>query len=236
MNALIEFFGRFHPVLVHLPIGFLLLALVFQWLSRKESYRMIVPAIRVAFLLGMISAVVSCLSGWSLSSSGEYDEVTLDLHKWFGISVAVFSAIGYWFSIKSPSLIKNSLSVLTLLLIIITGHLGGTLTHGEGFLTKGIFGNTTDSTKSARKKIANVQEAVVYTDIVEPIMMDKCGSCHSAKKQKGGLRIDGKEWILKGGKDGQVFVSGNPTGSELYKRVYLIHWKKSICHPKANHS
>lgn len=232
MNALIEFFGRFHPVLVHLPIGFLLLALVFQWLSRKESYRMIVPAIRVAFLLGMISAVVSCLSGWSLSSSGEYDEAALDLHKWFGISVAVLSAIGFWVSAKPPSLIKNSLSVLTLLLIIITGHLGGTLTHGEAFLTKGIFGNTTDSTKSARKKIANVQEAVVYTDIVEPIMMDKCGSCHSAKKQKGGLRIDGKEWILKGGKDGQVFVSGNPTGSELYKRVLLDPLEEKHMPPK----
>ena len=41
--------------------------------------------------------------------------------------------------------------------------------------------------------------------------MDKCGGCHSAKKQKGGLRMDGKEWILKGGKDGLVFVSGNAT-------------------------
>jgi uncharacterized membrane protein len=133
MNALIDFFGRFHPVLVHLPIGFLLLALILQWLSRREKYMAILPAIRVAFLLGMISAVLSCLSGWLLSMGGEYDEATLDLHKWFGISVAIFSLIGYIFSAKPNSVLKNILSITTVVLIIITGHLGGTLTHGKGF-------------------------------------------------------------------------------------------------------
>lgn len=220
MNALIEFFGRFHPVLVHLPIGFLLLALILQWLSRKEKYMAILPAIRVSFLLGMISAIVSCLSGWSLSLGGEYDEATLDLHKWFGISVAVFSLIGYVFSAKPSSLLKNVLSITTVVLIIITGHLGGTLTHGEGFLTKGIF-TSKDSSKSARKVIANVQDAQVFEDIIQPILIDKCGGCHSAKKQKGGLRIDGKDWILKGGKDGKVFVQGDANASELYKRIIL---------------
>ena len=127
MNALIEFFGRFHPVLVHLPIGLLLLALILQWLSRKEKYLAILPAISVSFLLGMICATVSCLSGWSLSLGGEYDEATLDLHKWFGISVAVFSLVGYFFSAKPNSLLKNLLSFTTVVLIIITGHLGGTL-------------------------------------------------------------------------------------------------------------
>jgi uncharacterized membrane protein len=220
MNALIEFFGRFHPVLVHLPIGFLLLALILQWLGRKEKYMAILPAIRVAFLLGMLSAVVSCLSGWSLSLGGEYDESTLDLHKWFGISVAVFSLIGYWFSAKPNSALKNILSITTVILIIITGHLGGTLTHGEGFLTKGVF-TSKDSARSARKVIANVQEAIVFADIIQPILIDKCGGCHSAVKQKGGLRLDGKEWILKGGKDGKVFVQGDANASELYKRIIL---------------
>src|ERR1700741_1173131 len=181
MNVLLEFFGRLHPALVHLPIGFLLLALVLQWLGRKEKYAMILPAIRIAFLLGMISAVFSCLSGLTLSSGGEYDEETLSFHKWFGISVAVFSIIGYLFCAKPNSIIKNILSFVTLLLIIIAGHLGATLTHGEGFLTKGLF-QKTDSTKSVRKNIAHVQEALVFADIIQPILADKCGGCHSSKK------------------------------------------------------
>lgn len=231
MNILIDFFGRFHPVLVHLPIGFLLLALILQWLMRKEKYNNILPAVRIAFLLGMISAVLSCLSGLSLSSGGEYDEETLNLHKWFGISVAVFSLIGYVYAAKPNSQIKNILSVITLLLIIITGHLGGTLTHGEGFLTKGIF-QSKDSAKSARKIISNVQEVQVFADIIQPILLDKCSGCHSAKKQKGGLRLDEKEWIIKGGKDGKIFVSGNPNASELYKRIILDPLEEKHMSPK----
>lgn len=221
MNTMLEFFGRFHPVLVHLPIGFLLLALLFQWMGRKEKYSGFLPAVRFTFLLGMISAILSCISGLLLSSNGEYDEATLNLHKWFGISVAVLSAIGYWLAAKQHSLLKNILSVITLLLIIVTGHLGGTLTHGEGFLTKGIISNAKDSTSSNKKIIADVQEAIVFADIIQPILIDKCGGCHSATKQKGGLRLDGKEWILKGGKEGNTFIPGNTAGSELYKRITL---------------
>lgn len=220
MSNLFAFIGNFHPVLVHLPIGFLLLALLFQWLNGKEKYAGILPAVRVAFLVGMISAVLSCITGWSLSSGGEYDEDTLDLHKWMGISVAVISLAGYFLSGKPDSILKKSISVMAFLLIIITGHLGGTLTHGEGFLTKA-FNNKTDSGRSARKTIANVQEAQVFADIIQPIFHDKCGGCHSATKQKGGLRLDGKDWVLKGGKDGQVFAPGNPAKSELYKRTQL---------------
>ena len=232
MNAFIEFFGRFHPVFVHLPIGFLLLALVFQWMARKEKYMAILPAIKIAFLLGVISAVVSCLTGWSLSSGGEYDETTLDYHKWMGISVTVVSFAGYWLADKPDTIFKNVLSITTFVFIIITGHLGGTLTHGDGFLTKDLSGSGTDSTKSARKTIADVQEAVVYADIIQPILTDKCGGCHSAKKQKGGLRLDAQEWILKGGKEGKVFVSGNPTGSELYKRTLLDPLEEKHMPPK----
>jgi uncharacterized membrane protein len=207
--------------LVHLPIGFLLLALVFQWLSRKEKYHNLLPAVRLSFLLGMISAVLSCLSGLMLSSGGEYDEAALGLHKWFGISVAMISAMGYWFSKKSSSALKNILSLILLALIIVTGHLGGTLTHGEGFLTKGIIQSAKDSNTSARKIIADVQEAVVFTDLIQPILTDKCGGCHSAAKQKGGLRLDGEEWILKGGKEGKIYAPGNAAASELYKRIIL---------------
>jgi uncharacterized membrane protein len=231
MRNLIALIGNFHPVLVHLPIGFLLLAILFQLLSGKEKYAGILPAVRIAFLLGMISAVLSCITGWSLSSGGEYDEDTLDYHKWMGISVAIISLLGYLLSNKPNSILKKSISVLSFLLIIITGHLGGTLTHGKGFLTKA-FSNLSDSGKPARKTIANVQEAQVFADIIQPILQDKCGGCHSATKQKGGLRLDGKDWILKGGKDGKVFESGNPMGSELYKRSALDPLEEKHMPPK----
>jgi uncharacterized membrane protein/Leucine-rich repeat (LRR) protein len=232
MNRLIGFFGNFHPALVHLPIGFLLLALILQWLSVKEKYTGILPAVRVSFLLGMISAVLSCLSGLSLSSGGEYDESTLEFHKWFGISVAVFSAIGYLYSAKPETALKKTISIVTFVLIIVTGHLGGTLAYGEGFLTKGLTNSSDSSGKLTRKPIPNVQEAGVFTDIIQPVLHTKCGGCHSAVKQKGGLRLDGKEWILKGGKDGKVFISGQPGNSEMYKRVLLDPLEEDHMPPK----
>lgn len=232
MDTAFTFIGNFHPVLVHLPIGFLLLGLVFQWLGRKEKYRELQPAVRIAFLLGMASAVLSCISGWFLSAGGEYDDTTLSLHKWMGITVAAVSLVAYLWADKPDSGLKKIISVLAFLLIIVTGHLGGTLTHGEGFLTKALGNNSADSTKSARKAIVNVQEALVYADIIQPVLQEKCAGCHSATKQKGGLRLDTKEWILKGGKDGQVFISGNPTGSELYKRVVMDPLEEKHMPPK----
>ena len=49
-----EFIGHFHPVLVHLPIGILLLALLLQWLSGKEKYAGLESAIPIAYLAGSI--------------------------------------------------------------------------------------------------------------------------------------------------------------------------------------
>ena len=213
-----DFIGHFHPVLVHLPIGMLLLALLLQWLITKENYAPLQPAIPVAYLAGSIGAVLSCISGWFLSSGGGYEEATLDLHRWMGISVAVISAIGYYFSYRKNDRFLKWAALLLFVLIFVTGHMGGTLTHGEGYLTKAFSANAKDSIV-ARKVIVNAQEAVVFSEIIQPVLRQKCYNCHSQTKQKGGLRLDSQEWMLKGGKDGFVLRAGNPEASELYKRV-----------------
>jgi len=226
-----EFIGHFHPVLVHLPIGILLLALLLQWLSGKEKYAGLESAIPIAYLAGSITAVMSCFSGWLLASGGEYDETTLDLHRWLGISVAVIAAAGYYFSYRKKNIFLKWIAMLLFSLIMVAGHLGGTLTHGEGYLTKAFSADAKDSTVTA-KAIANTQEAVVFTDIIQPVLQQKCYKCHAQAKQKGGLRLDGKEWLLKGGKDGQIVSAGNPESSELYKRVVLDPLEEKHMPPK----
>ena len=228
---LTQLIGNFHPVLVHLPIGFLLLAVVLQLLARNEKYASLQNAISIAFLLGTISALLSCITGWTLASGGDYDETTLFWHRWLGLAVAFISSVGYIFSKNSLNKTKTVIAIILSLLIFITGHLGGTLTHGEGFLTKG-FQSNTDSAKSTRKTIANVQEAMVFDDIIQPMLKDKCTGCHNANKQKGGLRLDGKDWILKGGKDGKVLDIGKAEASELYKRVVMDPLEEKHMPPK----
>ena len=110
------------------------------------------------------------------------------------------------------------ISIALLIVITLTGHFGGTLTHGAGYLTKG---SVASKIVKSKPTITNAQEAVLYTDIIQPIVEEKCYGCHSQIKQKGKLRLDSKEWILKGGEDGIIIHNGNALKSELYKRIIL---------------
>src|SRR5581483_4179155 len=45
---------------------------------------------------------------------------------------------------------------------------------------------------------------------VRPVLVENCLSCHGTKKQMGGLRLDSREAMLKGGDNGPVIVPGDP--------------------------
>ena len=215
-----EFFGHFHVVLVHLPIGILLLACVFQWLERRPKFSSLHAATNIALLIGMICAILSALTGYLLSFSGDYDEGLVITHQWFGISVAAVSIAMFYYHSKAASFkTQVSVSILLFVLIIITGHLGGSLTHGSDYLTKSW--SLTSDTVAQRKPIPNVQEAMVYSDIIQPILQTKCYSCHGKNKQKGKLRMDDSLRLMKGGKDGPVIIPGNAEKSEMAKRLSL---------------
>ena len=221
METIINFIGHFHPVLVHLPIGILLFAIVLQLLSKWEKFNQLTNALHLAYLLGAISAVFSCFTGLALANNGDYDADLVFKHQWLGISVAVISLTGYYLIKKNKTVYSKWLSYLLLLLIILTGHLGGTLTHGEGYLTIDVAKEEGGLIKNDKPIITNAQEALVYKDIIQPILKDKCYGCHSAIKQKGKLRLDEKEWILKGGEDGIIIHAGEAMSSTIYKNILL---------------
>jgi uncharacterized membrane protein/mono/diheme cytochrome c family protein len=216
-----ELIGHLHPVLVHLPIGILLLACFFQLLSAREKYSYLQPAIGITLFWGMLSAVVSCITGYLLSNSGDYDDELVGKHQWLGISVACVAVIYYLlYQFKAILKYKWALPVVLIFLITLTGHLGGSLTHGSDYLT-GSFKNIIADTVVVKKPIPNVQEVVAYTDIIQPLLQSKCYSCHGANKQKGKLRMDETDLLMKGGKDGSVIEAGNADESELIKRILL---------------
>jgi len=55
---------------------------------------------------------------------------------------------------------------------------------------------------------------------VRPLLVENCYSCHGGKKQKGGLRLDSLEAILKGGEAGPAVVPGKPGESLLVEAVH----------------
>jgi len=56
---------------------------------------------------------------------------------------------------------------------------------------------------------------------IRPVFAEHCYSCHSdkAEKVKGGLRLDSRAALLKGGDTGPVIVPGDPEASLLIKAV-----------------
>lgn len=231
------FIGRFHPVLVHLPIGFLLLAGLLEIGRLANKIEVKESTITFVLFWSAIGATFSCLAGYLLSLGGGYEANLLEKHKWQGIWVAVASWIA-WMA-KSEFVISKipllSLFYLPGLLIgglftMIAGHYGGSLTHGEGYLTqetpepfRGWLGMEPKPEKGADeiKPIADVNNALVFQDVVNPIIKARCVQCHNANKSKGDLRMDNSEFLKKGGENGPVFVAGKGEESELIKRCLL---------------
>jgi uncharacterized membrane protein/mono/diheme cytochrome c family protein len=218
--SLPDLIGRFHPVLVHLPIGILLLACFFQFLILKPRFAVLQPAIPSMFFWGMIGAVLSCISGYMLSLSGDYEGDLVGRHQWMGIFTAILSLVLYLlYQFSVSETIARWISLGIIVLVTITGHLGGSLTHGTDYLSEGL--NSDDDKGPVLKAIPNIQEATLYTDVVQPLLQAKCYSCHGANKQKGKLRLDQQEFILKGGKEGKVIEPGKADESEMIERMLL---------------
>lgn len=168
----------------------------------------------------MIGAVLSCITGYMLSLSGEYDEELAGRHQWLGIFTAVVTLglyIAHRFSIQTK--MAALISAVLIVLVSITGHLGGSLTHGTGYLVEGL--NSEDEGELIMKPIPNIQEAVLYTDVVQPLLQSKCYTCHGLNKQKGKLRLDQQQFILKGGKEGKVLEPGKADESTMIERMML---------------
>ncbi|WP_121356557.1 c-type cytochrome domain-containing protein [Flavisolibacter nicotianae] len=227
-----EFIGRFHPVLVHLPIGILLIGILLQWLSAYPKYNVSEPVIKIVLLIGTFSAILSCITGFLLSGSGDYDDDLVSWHMWMGIGVAAASLLFMQrILVKKNDMVTKATSISLLMLIILTGHLGGSLTHGSDYLTASL--EPISDTLPKRKPIANIQEANVYNDVIQPVLQTKCYSCHSARRQKGGLRMDDPQLLMKGGKDGEIILAGKSDQSEMVKRLLLPREDEHHMPPKA---
>ena len=207
--------GRLHPVFVHLPIGILLFAALLFFASKKQRFANLAAAVAPALAIGSFFSILSCITGYLLSISDAYNEAIIFKHQWLGIATALTSIVSYFMYQKKSAMFGTLIIVLTTL-IMVTGHYGGTLTHGADYLTASF-----NSTTETKKVIANIDEAVVYTDIIEPILATKCYSCHGESKQKGKLRLDLPNYIMQGGEEGKVLTPYQPGSSEMINRILL---------------
>jgi len=235
------FLGRFHPLIVHLPIGFLLLAGVFGLLTFKEKFANLKPAYLLSLLLGAISAVLAVILGFLLAGSGGYDQETLSWHKWMGIGVAVIAIVLYFINVRPEIKLNYNLNKLLiplmLLVLTIAGHFGGNLTHGSQYLTEHApeFVKTLAGLKPQGPQpqpVTNLDSAVVFRDLILPVLQTKCKSCHGAEKQKGSLVLTSHPEIMIGGESGRAVVAGQAEESEMVKRILLPEDHEDVMPPE----
>jgi cytochrome c len=58
-----------------------------------------------------------------------------------------------------------------------------------------------------------------YTSNVQPIFQANCYRCHGGMNHRGGLNIQTRAGMLKGGHDGTVLVPGDPAKSLLVRLI-----------------
>ncbi len=223
----IQFFGRFHALIVHLPIGFIIIAVLFEGLAWKKKIDL-KAAISYAFLVGGFAAVLAVVLGLMLANDGGYNETALGLHKWTAIAMTVLTFLLYGVNRKKNTQIwaKKSYPVLMGLVVVllsVAGHYGGNLTHGSTYL----FEHAPRPLQALagiapkRERVTNIETALVFEDAISFIFEKKCNVCHNSDKAKGDLLLTDKASILNGGSGGAVVVAGAAKKSELYKRVTL---------------
>lgn len=232
MEIIKQLLGRLHPLIVHLPIGFILIGLLLQWYDRKrKEHQNVIPLI---FKWGGISAVFACITGYLQYLGEGYAFDTVKWHLWAGIATALFSFIlfaklaGLKAMQTARKLPISVFSVFLFILLSYTGHQGGNITHGSDYLVeplpnnfKSALGFETFEEKEIVLNEATWENALIYEEVIAPILNNKCVSCHNPKKTKGGLLLHNAEAILKGGENGEVLLAKNSDNSELYHRMTL---------------
>ncbi|MFM9909511.1 MAG: DUF1549 domain-containing protein [Chitinophagaceae bacterium] len=223
-----SFLGRLHPMIVHFPISLLFIALLMEIIAWKKKSTFLKPAINLLVIIGAISAMLAVIFGLLLSNTDEYElSNALSIHQWTGIATMVLSSLAalvYW---KGSPRIQKVLLSLTVIGVIVAGHFGATLTRGEDYLLSTLpWKSATTSIDSSfiqasNKGVLSEEQVQQLTLNVRTIFAHNCTNCHGEAKRKGDLRLDKKEFIMKGGEDGAVIIPGNPEESDLIRRIKL---------------
>ncbi len=223
LPIVLEWVGRGHVLFLHLPIGFICLLPILYWIRKELSPELFEKLFLFFLNLCGISAAISGILGFFLSKEGGYDEQILCLHQYLGVftSVIVYLFVLFFYKIQSSKLLYVVL--LVFISVILTGHFGGAITHGEAFLWEKI--------QNPAAKEENLNRSAFELAVL-PIIKEKCQNCHNDKKSKGGLNLTDVSKILKGGKNGPLWKVGDALNSHIIERANLPLDDKKHMPPK----
>jgi len=227
LPAYFQVAGRMHPLVLHFPIVLLLLASIWETTMQAKSPPLVQNIGDGLLLSSAVSAAISALMGLFLSKEGGYEENTLFWHQWSGISISViawgwYSFRGFFRGIKFAI---RAIGAISLIILLIAGHKGATLTHGENYLLAPV-------TPETQGPVVLLEDALVYEHVVRPILKEKCMNCHNSAKSKGDLNMETEALLLKGGKNGVLWDSAAKHLGLLLQRIHLPLEEKEHMPPK----
>lgn len=223
--------GRLHPLVVHLPIGFIAALAILEgaalWQMRRKGHATIaVPPLLV--LLVAVSTSIAAATGHLLAGEPGYESAAVDRHRHFGVALAIFAFLMWLFHVSRIRFGYLALLGVVCGLVAITGHLGGSMTHGEDFLTFSLpekksnqESASRETSESSTTQAPSPIAADMFAEKIRPIFDRACVQCHGEAKKKGGLALHDRASIEKGGDTGPMFVVGKPGESDIVRRLNL---------------
>lgn len=226
LPALLQVVGRMHPLALHFPIVLLIITFVWEIFVPKKEYFFLLNASDWLLLLTAFTAILAALMGFFLSTEGGYDGEQIFLHKWTGVFIALISM--FWYAFRKVIRRKKAIAVITGLSamagILVAGHQGAVITHGENFLLAPI-------TPVKKKAMVLLEDAIAYEHVIKPILDAKCISCHNRSKAKGELVMETEALLLKGGKNGRLWDTTATDFGLMMKRIHLSKDEKEHMPP-----
>lgn len=226
-SDIVLFFGHLHPLVVHLPIGLLILVALLELLALVPRFKQVNSNAGVILALVVPGAGVAALCGWLLSQAGGYQENLLHWHKWAGISTAIACAIAALFYRLNLKTAYRWCLFPSVILLVVAGHYGGSLTHGSDYFVRyapapfrSWFGTQPKAPPPQTNQVEMAQ-LNAFSGVIQPVLQQNCISCHGPEKSKGALRLDTFDGVAKGGKSGPAIVAGKAADSEILKRIRL---------------
>ncbi|MDQ2656959.1 MAG: peptidylprolyl isomerase [Bacteroidota bacterium] len=211
--AVLQSFGRLHPLLLHLPIGLLLVTVILLYTRRYFDEKSLDELTGVLLHFTALTASLTTLMGLFLSLEGAFGAEQLWLHKWLGVALS-FLCWGM-IAVRNNLKLLKSIGLAGVILLIFTGHYGANLTHGEDFVWAPL--------QEDEPRVARVitDSTSLFAATIEPIIESKCYGCHNAKKAKGNLVLTSLESMMKGGETGALWKAEDPANSLIVERLLL---------------
>jgi mono/diheme cytochrome c family protein/uncharacterized membrane protein len=204
----VRFLGRFHPLALHLPIAFLLLAPLLEASRFSPRTAHLARFTAPVLLLAAVTAFLTVTLGLMLAVGEGHAGDLVDRHRWGGVAVAALAALAFAARVtlgetagwRGGWVAYGGVLVLACVVLMLTAHAGGSMVHGPGYLAefapRPIAGLLAAGEPRHAEAVAHGDLPVSATTLarfesdIRPLFARYCAKCHGPGKQEANFRID----------------------------------------------